>query len=72
MGEALTAQLLFVVEGGQWLWPPVRKGYTRNVPALNVKLTTLSVQPLLSPLANQYVAMGFCNPSRVHTVTDYS
>ena len=43
----LEAQLVFALEGGQWLWPPVRIGFTRQLPELGLALTTLSVQPLL-------------------------
>jgi len=45
--EALEAQLIFVIEGGQWFWPPVKIGYVRLVPGTSFELETLSVQPVL-------------------------
>lgn len=44
--EVLKAQLVFVVEGGQWFWPPMRKGFVRQV-SDGLELETVSVQPVL-------------------------
>jgi len=52
---ALEQQLLLVFEGGQWLWPPVRKNFVRKLPPLGggrfgvlnekLEMETLSVRP---------------------------
>lgn len=45
--EAEDAALIFVVEGGQWYWPPLRKGFVRKLHGTNLSLETLSVQPVI-------------------------
>jgi len=45
--EAEEASLIFVVEGGQWYWPPMRKGFVRKLHGTNLSLETLSVQPVI-------------------------
>jgi prolyl 4-hydroxylase len=42
--------LFLVYQGGQWLWPPIRKGYTRHIQlddTHNATLETLSIHPLV-------------------------
>lgn len=50
-GEAARAQLVLLVEGGQWMWPPIRKGYIRTLPQAHsgrdISLETVSVQPVV-------------------------
>mmetsp|Transcript_56288 Transcript_56288/g.163227 ORF Transcript_56288/g.163227 Transcript_56288/m.163227 type:complete len:506 (+) Transcript_56288:103-1620(+) len=45
--EAEDAGLIFVIEGGQWFWPPLRIGYERRLPGTEFSLETLSVQPVI-------------------------
>lgn len=45
--DALTKQLIFVIEGGQWFWPPVREGFVRLLGTSGTELLTLSVAPVL-------------------------
>lgn len=51
--EVLAAGLVLVFEGGQWFWPPIRKGYVRQLPGTDFRLETLSVQPVV------YKVQGF-------------
>lgn len=44
--EVSQSGLVLVIEGGQWYWPPVRKGFTRQV-GDGLELETLSVQPVV-------------------------
>jgi len=41
------ARLIFVIEGGQWFWPPKEVGYVRKLPGTTFELETLSVQPVI-------------------------
>lgn len=57
--KALEASLVLVIEGGQWFWPPIRKGYVRQVSQegmQRLELETLSVQPVI------FRVRGFLHP----------
>eukprot|EP00929_Paragymnodinium_shiwhaense_P067379 TRINITY_DN33923_c0_g1_i1.p1 TRINITY_DN33923_c0_g1~~TRINITY_DN33923_c0_g1_i1.p1 ORF type:complete len:277 (+),score=30.32 TRINITY_DN33923_c0_g1_i1:106-936(+) len=62
--EAMKAQLLFIFEGGQWYWPPVKIGHVHELPGTNFKLETLSVQPVI------FRVMGFLGDHECERIVD--
>ena len=52
LGGALAARTLLLLEGGQWLWPPVEKGHAHVIqnltaPGTTTRVVTVSLRPLV-------------------------
>lgn len=62
--QAVAAQLVLLFEGGQWIWPPVREGYVRQLGTNGLQLETLSVQPILFRIS------GFLRPNECDQIID--
>mmetsp|Transcript_30833 Transcript_30833/g.70737 ORF Transcript_30833/g.70737 Transcript_30833/m.70737 type:complete len:408 (+) Transcript_30833:93-1316(+) len=61
---AKEAGLVFLFEGGQWLWPPVQVGHVRKLPGSGMALETLSVQPLV------FRVRGFLQPEECDEIIE--
>lgn len=57
--DVLAAHQLILVEGGQWIWPPVREGFKRMV-GRELELETLSLQPIIFTVRG-FLAQGECS-----------